>query len=207
MSNNILWVIGIILLLCLSFLVMLKCWKSDISIFGGGLLRLKVSEPRYTMMVEGKLHMDARLDKMPFNNIKVGDSIIILRARPKDELTENPGYNHPEYKFTTTVKTITKYENIEALLKSKGVKNFYPDSTTSEAIAMFSEYLPTKYSVSSPVIAIEFQPHKKSSTSKSLAYGRKEYKASREHKHLLPPHGKRYNHRNNETYNFDEYYY
>lgn len=205
MSNNILWVIGIILLLCLSFLVMLKCWKSDISIFGGGLLRLKVSEPRYTMMVDGKLHMDVRLDKMPFNNIKVGDSIIMIRARPKDELTKNPDYNHPEYKFTTTVKTITKYENIEALLKSKGVKNFYPDATASEAVAMFSEYLPTKYSVSSPVIAIEFQPHKKLSTSKSLAYGRKEYKASREHKHLLPPHGKRHDHRNNETYNFADY--
>jgi ASC-1-like (ASCH) protein len=128
-------------------------------IFGGGTFRFKISDPEYTAMLKGDKTVDARLDKAPFNTLKVGESVVVVRSRPKEDTSEYPG---GQYKFITKITKITKYPDIDALLKKEGVAKVYPGRTSSAAVEQFKKYLAPDTPSSSPVLAFEFAPPGKS---------------------------------------------
>lgn len=130
----------------------------DDSTYGGGPFRLRVSDPEYTSLLDGKKTIEARLDKPPFNRIKTGETVIVVRARPKGDTSEYPG---GAYKHESTVTRITKYPSLEALLKTEGAAKVYPGKSASEATARFTMYLPPGTSAADPVMAIELK-HAKS---------------------------------------------
>jgi ASC-1-like (ASCH) protein len=123
-------------------------------IIGGGPFRLKVSDPEYTDLLNGKKTVEARLDRPPFNRLAAGDPVVVVRSRPKDDPSEYPG---GKYKYTAEVVRVKKYKGIEALLKGEGVAKVYPDKTTSAAAARFGMYLPEGTPASEPVLAIELR--------------------------------------------------
>lgn len=120
--------------------------------FGGGPFRLKVSDPEYTALLNGQKTVEARLDRPPFNSLTVGETVVVIRSRPKGDDSEYPG---GKYKHNSVIKRITKYDNISDLLKKEGHGKVYSKSTEAEAKTRFSMYLPPGTSDTAPVIAIE----------------------------------------------------
>lgn len=127
--------------------------------FGGGPFRLRVSDPEYSALLEGKKTVEARPDRPPFNRIKSGDTLTVVRARPKGDLSEYPG---GKYKHNSTVVRVTKYASLDMLLKTEGVAKVYPGKTAAEASSRFSMYLPAGASANDPVMAIELKIAKES---------------------------------------------
>jgi ASC-1-like (ASCH) protein len=128
-------------------------------IVGAGPFRLyvrdgvKPADKWYTKMLKGEKKVEVRLDRKPFDQIKVGDDIVVVRSRPKGDTSEYPG---GRYKYTTTVIRATKYNNLEQLLKGEGAENVYPGKLAgTTAASIFSEFLPESASVADKVIALE----------------------------------------------------
>jgi ASC-1-like (ASCH) protein len=121
---------------------------------GRGPFRLKVSDPEYTDLLDGKKTVEARFDRPPYNTLNANDRIVVVRARPKDDTSEYPG---GRYKFGAEVVRVAKYSNIEALLKGEGVAKVYPGKTAAEGAERFGAYIPPGASVSDPVLAIELR--------------------------------------------------
>jgi ASC-1-like (ASCH) protein len=142
-------------------------------IIGGGPFRLKVSDPEYTDLLNGKKTIEARLDRPPFNRLAAGDPVVVVRSRPQDDPSEYPG---GKYKYNAEVVRVQKYKGIESLLKGEGVTKVYPDKTTSAATARFGMYLPEGTPASDPVLAIELRA---SNGAKSQAKSKKTTKASK----------------------------
>jgi len=125
--------------------------------YGGGPFRLRVSDPEYTSLLDGKKTIEVRPDKPPFTRIKAGDQITVVRARPKGDTSEYPG---GMYKHNASVVRVTKHANLEAALKTEGVGKVYPGKTAAEATARFKQYLPPNKSENDPVIAFELKAEK-----------------------------------------------
>lgn len=119
---------------------------------GGGPFRLRVSDPEYTALLNGQKTVEARLDRPPFNSLTVGETVVVIRSRPKGDDSEYPG---GKYKHDSVIKRITKYNNISDLLTKEGHAKVYPKSTEAEAKTRFSMYLPPGTGDTAPVIAIE----------------------------------------------------
>jgi len=119
---------------------------------GGGPFRLRVSDPEYTALLNGQKTVEARLDRPPFNSLTVGETVVVIRSRPKGDDSEYPG---GKYKHDSVIKRITKYNSISDLLTKEGHSKVYPKSTEAEAKTRFSMYLPPGTSDTAPVIAIE----------------------------------------------------
>jgi ASC-1-like (ASCH) protein len=126
----------------------------DYDMMGGGPFRLKVSDPEYTALLEGKKVVEARLDRPPFANLKEGEEIVVIRSRPKDDTSEYPG---GKYKHNSKIVKITKYSSLEELLKKETLAKVYPGKTAAEAAARFGMYLPPGTSAKDPVLAIELK--------------------------------------------------
>jgi len=124
---------------------------------GGGPFRLRVSDPEYTALLEGKKTIEVRPDKPPFTRLKAGDAITVVRARPKDDKSEYPG---GMYKHSAAIVRVTKHANLEAALKTEGVGKVYPGKTQAEAVERFKLYLPPGRSEADPVIALELKADK-----------------------------------------------
>ena len=125
--------------------------------FGGGAFRLKVSDPEYTALLDGKKTVEARLDRPPFARLTAGDPVVVVRSRPQGDTSEYPGGH---YKFDAEVVRVTKYKNLEALLKGESLAKVYPGKSASEATASFSQYLPPDATTSDAVVAIELKAAK-----------------------------------------------
>ena len=124
-------------------------------IFGGGPFRLKVSDPEYTALRNGVKTIEARLDRPPFNQLRAGEQIIVVRSRPQGDTSEYPG---GEYKFDAEIVSIDKFKNLAELLKKHKLEDIYPDQkTASSATARFEKYLPQGASAADPVVAIEIR--------------------------------------------------
>lgn len=124
-------------------------------VLGGGPFRLKVSDPEYTALRNGVKTIEARLDRPPFNQIRAGDQIIVIRSRPQGDTSEYPG---GEYKFDAEVVSVDKFKNLAELLKKKKLEDIYPDQkTASGATTRFEQYLPPGTSAADPVLAIEIR--------------------------------------------------
>ena len=151
----------VVLIVIICTVVMLTCYSCIAPapptgpIFGGGPFRLKVSDPEYTALRNGVKTIEARLDRPPFNQIKAGDQIIVIRSRPQGDTSEYPG---GEYKFDAEVVSIDKFKNLAELLKKKKLEDIYPDQkTVSSATTRFEQYLPPGTSAADPVLAIEIR--------------------------------------------------
>lgn len=158
--QNILVVIFFIVLIALVLLLLIKCMmpKCNHEKSGAGAFRLKVSDPEYTNMLKGEKTVEARLDRAPFNKLKEGEEILIVRSRPQGDTSEYPG---GEYKFNAEIVKIKKYPNIDALIKGEGVGKVYPSRTAAAGKARFEEYLPEGTTPSDAVLAIEIKKSKK----------------------------------------------
>ena len=121
---------------------------------GGGVFRLKVSDPEYTALLKGEKTVEARLDRAPFNRLMAGDPVVVVRARPKDDTSEYPG---GRYKYSAEVVRIKKYASIEDLLTSEGHAKVYPGRTRAEGLMQFGMYLPPGTLATDPVMAIELR--------------------------------------------------
>jgi ASC-1-like (ASCH) protein len=126
----------------------------DYATYGGGPFRLRVSDPEYTALLEGKKTIEARPDRAPFSRIKSGDVVTVVRARPKGDTSEYPG---GQYKHNSTVARVTKYASLDALLKTEGVAKVYPGKSVAEAASRFGMYLPPGTTAADPVMAIELK--------------------------------------------------
>ncbi len=126
----------------------------DFDTYGGGPFRLRVSDPEYSALLEGKKTIEVRPDRPPFTRMKTGDVITVIRARPKGDTSEYPG---GRYKHNSTVVRITKYASLDMLLKTESIAKIYPGKTAAEATARFTMYLPPGASASDPVIAVELK--------------------------------------------------
>jgi ASC-1-like (ASCH) protein len=125
---------------------------------GGGVFRLKVSEPQYTQMLEGKLHVTARVDDAPFTRLKEGDEVVVVRARPHGDTSEYPG---GQYKYTTTVKKLEKFKSVEELLKKVGVDKVYPGLGAGEAVKLYEQFLPQGAAAAGAIAVTLGAPKKK----------------------------------------------
>lgn len=132
-------------------------YYDDAETYGGGPFRLRVSDPEYTALLEGKKSVEARLDRAPFSKLKAGDPVVVVRARPKGDTSEYPG---GKYKHEATVVRVTKHASLEALLKAEGVGKVYPGKTNEQANERFGAYLPPGTSGKDPVLAIELKAEK-----------------------------------------------
>lgn len=121
---------------------------------GGGAFRLKVSDPEYTALLEGKKTVEARPDRPPFARLKAGDPVVVVRARPQGDTSEYPG---GRYKYDATVARVDKYPSIEALLKGETLAKVYPGHTAASAAERFAMYLPQGTGPKDPVLAIELK--------------------------------------------------
>jgi len=159
-----------------------SCYDSDLEgyggypstttggVIGGGHFRLKVSDPEYTALLNKDKVIEARLDRQPFNKLSVGDHVVVVRSRPAGDTSE---YEGGRYKFDAEIVRVTKYKNLEALLKGEGLNKVYPAHKDNKAaVEKFSLYLPPGTSVNDPVIAFEF----KHSTSTKLKSNEKHHK-------------------------------
>jgi ASC-1-like (ASCH) protein len=108
----------------------------DVDVSGGGVFRLKVSEPEYSAVKSGKKTVEARLDRPPFDKLSAGDPVLVVRSRPAGDTTETPGY-----KFEAEVARVKKYKNITALLKEEGVDKVYPGKTADQGAKRFAEFV------------------------------------------------------------------
>lgn len=128
--------------------------NSEGFIEGGGVFRLKVSDPEYTALLKGEKTVEARLDRAPFNRLTAGDPVVVVRARPRDDTSEYPG---GRYKYNAEVVRIKKYASIEDLLTSEGHAKVYPGRTRAEGLMQFGMYLPPGTLATDAVMAIELR--------------------------------------------------
>lgn len=128
---------------------------------GGGPFRLSIRDPWYTMMLDGEKRVEGRLDRKPFDSLKEGDEVTVVRSRPKGDTSEYPG---GRYKYNTRVKRVKKYKDFAALLKGEKAEKVYPGKSASEATDIFKEFLPPTADADSPVLAIELEAPPKQST-------------------------------------------
>lgn len=161
MQTSLYLIVLLILLLIVAALVAVSMWASPClsttgggGIFGAGPFRLRVSDPEYTALLDGMKTVEARLDRPPFSQLAAGDTVVVIRSRPKDDTSEYPG---GKYKHDSKIVRITKYDNVTALLKGEGVAKVYPGSTEADAKKRFGMYLPPGTSDSERVIAIELR--------------------------------------------------
>jgi ASC-1-like (ASCH) protein len=124
---------------------------------GGGVFRLKVGDPQYTELLNGKKTIEARADREPYNKLKEGDEIIVIRARPQGDTSEYAG---GPYKYNTKIKSIKKFKGINELLKDH-LAATYPSLKMAEAVERFNEFLPEGAVGKGEVLAIELAPHSK----------------------------------------------
>ena len=124
---------------------------------GAGPFRLAVRDPWYTMMLNGEKVIEGRLDRKPFDQLKHGDDVTVVRSRPKGDTSEYPS---GRYKYNTSVVRVKKYKNFDALLKGEGVDKVYPGKKAADATKIFNEFLPPSVDADSPVIALEFKSPK-----------------------------------------------
>lgn len=126
---------------------------------GGGAFRLKVADPWYEAMLEGKKAVEGRLDRGPFSRLKTGDPVVVIRSRPRGDTSE---YTKGPYKYSTEVARITKYPNYSALVKSEGAEKLYPGKKTAEAaVDEFKKHLRDPADLAAPAVAIELKPPSK----------------------------------------------
>ena len=123
-------------------------------VLGGGAFRFKVSDPEYTAMLDGKKTIEARLDRPPYSNLKAGDPVVVVRARPQGDTSEYPG---GRYKHDAEIARIERHKNFAALLKAEGVGKVYPGKSEKEATERFEAYLPEGATSADPVLAIELR--------------------------------------------------
>ena len=123
---------------------------------GGGVFRLKVADPWYEAMYEGKKTVEGRLDRGPFSRLKQGDPVVVVRSRPQGDQSE---YTKGPYKYTTEVVRVTKYANYAALIKAEGADKIFPGKKTAEAATdEFKKHLRDPADLNGPAIAIELKP-------------------------------------------------
>ena len=153
------WVVLIVIFCIVAALAYLACngaarpVGSGMPVVGGGPFRLKVSDPEYTALRNGVKTIEARLDRPPFNQLRAGERIIVVRSRPQGDTSEYPG---GEYKFDAEIVGVNKFKNLAELLKKNKLEDIYPDQkTVSSATARFEQYLPEGASAADPVLAIE----------------------------------------------------
>jgi len=131
---------------------------------GGGMFRLRVSDPEYTALLEGKKTVEVRPDRQPFTRLKEGDTVVVVRARPKEDTSEYPG---GKYKHESKVVRITKYASLEELLKKEPLAKVYPGKSAAEATERFNMYLRPGATAKDPVMAIELKVSSEKSAKKS----------------------------------------
>lgn len=134
----IIWVVFLILIL----LVAMHCagvLGGNDGILGGGPFRLKVSKDHFDDALKGHKEVDLRPDFPPFNKLKEGQEIVVVRSRPQGDTSEaNP------YKFNALVGKVTKHVSFDAIPESE-LKRAYPafkTDTKSKARAEYMQYLP-----------------------------------------------------------------
>jgi ASC-1-like (ASCH) protein len=153
-----LWaIIALVLLVVLALVAVavIAARRRAVGILGGGPFRLKVSDPEYTALLEGKKTVEARLDRPPFDRLKEDDPVTVVRARARDDTSEYPG---GRYKYDTTVARVTRYGSFDALLKGESLSAVYPGKDAAEAKESFERFLPEGETASSAVLAIELVP-------------------------------------------------
>jgi ASC-1-like (ASCH) protein len=126
----------------------------DGDMMGGGQFRLKVSDPEYTALLDGKKTIEIRPDRPPFARLKEGEVVTIVRARPKDDTSEYPG---GKYKHDSTIVRISKHSSLDAALKKEALAKVYPGKSAAEAAERFKMYLPPGAGAGDPVLAIELK--------------------------------------------------
>lgn len=134
---------------------------------GGGPFRLKVSDPDYTHLLKGEKTVEARIDDAPFNRLKPGDPIVVIRARPMGDTSEYPG---GRYKYQTTVSDVKKYKDLKSLLKAEGVEKVYPGRKEQVAVEQFEKFLKEGKSQSDAVIALHLAKPPKQGAGEYEAY-------------------------------------
>jgi len=164
----------VVIALVIALVVSAHRRRAESAVLGGGAFRLKVSDPEYTAMLDGKKAVEARLDAPPFDRLEPGDPVVVVRARAQGDTSEYPG---GRYKYDAEVVRVDKYPSLDALLKAEGAGKVYPGKSAAEAAERFEAYLPNGRSASDPVLAIEVRPaggaggHKKAPAAKKLAAG------------------------------------
>jgi hypothetical protein len=124
------------------------------ALLGGGQFRLKVSDPEYTALLEKKKTVELRPDRPPFSRLKEGDTVTVVRARPKDDTSEYPG---GKYKHESVISRITKHHNLESALKAETLAKVYPGKSAAEAAERYKLYLPPGAAAGDPILAIELK--------------------------------------------------
>lgn len=146
----IIYVVALILILLIAMNLASCSSRSSNGYYGAGVFRLKVGDPQYTELLKGKKTVEARLDREPYNKLKVGDDIMVVRARPQGDTSEYPG---GQYKYSTKIASIKKYKGIDELLKTE-LSATYPGLSVSDAKARFLEFVPEGVIGKEDVIAI-----------------------------------------------------
>jgi len=130
---HIFWILVFVLVVFAIYMFIFR-GKDYRSIMGGGPTRLIISEPEYTQVLDGKKKFDVRPVKRPFERIKVGDEILIIRSRPRGDTSE-----HPKYKVNAKVISVEEFETVEKALKSH-VDKVYPGKKLVEAVERYKEF-------------------------------------------------------------------
>jgi ASC-1-like (ASCH) protein len=86
---------------------------------------MPIREPWFEMMLNGEKLVEARLNRGPAANLKVGDLITVARSRPAGDTKEYPGAR----RFVTKVKRVKHYKSIEDMVKEEGAEKLFPGLT------------------------------------------------------------------------------
>ena len=111
---------------------------------GGGVFRFKVGDPQYGQSYKGDRVVDIRFDTAPFNKLKVGQSVMVVRARPQGDTSE---FKEGPYKFHAKITDITPYSSFSKI-PTDIVEKAYPSLASKDAKLRFEEFVPS--SVSDP---------------------------------------------------------
>ena len=86
---------------------------------------MPIREPWFGMMLKGEKLVEARLNRGPAANLKVGDLITVARSRPAGDTKEYPGAR----RCVTKVKRVKHYKSIEDMVKEEGAEKLFPGLT------------------------------------------------------------------------------
>lgn len=176
-----LWVIVFVLLIAVVWLAVCACHGSggagayfggaadddysvDATMGGGRGPRMALRDPGYSLMREGKRHVEARLRKGPFGDdahtpIKVGDVVTVARSREEGDTFEYP---HAR-RFEAEVKALVKYDTFEELIKKEGLEKIATGATDAkEAAKAYKSFDRDDEEKTLGVVAIKFGPPRES---------------------------------------------
>lgn len=119
----------------------------------GGGISIRMREPWFQAVLDGKKTVDARLDRPPFSKLKAGSPVVIARSRPQGDTTEYPGPR----RVKATVRGSKKYAGLAELLDGESLADVAPGAKTkAAALKSFREFITEDAEKESGVLAISF---------------------------------------------------